>query len=97
MTSGSLVRPSRYAAPPLLAVLFGTAFVSGVFAIDSGNDRIEQFTDTGDFLTTWGSLGNADVQFNSATAVAVDPNGTVLVTDENHRVQRFACPPPGTR
>jgi len=27
-------------------------------------------------------------------AVAVDPNGTVLVTDDNHRVQRFACSPP---
>ena len=52
------------------------------------------FTNGGTFLTAWGSLGRADGQFNSATAVAVDQDGAVLVTDQNQHVQRFACSPP---
>jgi hypothetical protein len=51
------------------------------------------FTDTGTFLTAWGTLGTADGQFNSATAAAVGANGEILVTDEGNRVQRFACSP----
>jgi hypothetical protein len=49
---------------------------------------------SGGFLTTWGTVGNGDGQFDSATAGAVDPNGSVWVTDENPRLQRFACPTP---
>jgi len=63
-------------------------------AYDDGNDRIEVFTDGGTFLAAWGSLGFDDGQFNSVTAVAVGANGEILVTDENHRVQRFACSAP---
>jgi len=50
------------------------------------------FTDDGTFITEWGSLGNMDGQFNSAIGIAVDAAGNVFVTDENHRVQKFACP-----
>jgi hypothetical protein len=39
-----------------------------------------------------GSLGNADGQFNAAIGVAVDGGGSVFVSDEKHRVQKFACP-----
>ena len=56
--------------------------------------RVEAFTDSGAFLTAWGSPGNHDGQFNSATALAVAPNGSVWVTDDNPRVQRFACSVP---
>ncbi len=45
----------------------------------------------GIFLGKFGSLGNHDGQFNSAVAVGVDGHGTVLVAEENHRVQKFAC------
>jgi len=68
-----------------------------ILAIDDGNDRVEAFTDSGGFLTSWGGPGNHDGQFNSATALAVAPNGSVWVTDENPRVQRFACSAPPTQ
>jgi hypothetical protein len=64
----------------------------------TSSPKIQVFTNDGIFITQWGSLGNADGQFNSAVGVAVDPNGDVLVAEENHRVQRFACsPPPAVR
>jgi len=47
----------------------------------------------GRLALAWGSVGFIDGLFNSALAVAVDRDGKVLVTDDNHRVQRFACPP----
>ena len=59
------------------------------------NARIQEFTNTGTFLTKWGSFGSGDGQFgsNSPTAVAVDASGDVFVADNgNNRVQKFACP-----
>ena len=53
---------------------------------------MQKFTTDGIFVTQWGSLGNANGQFNSAIGVAVDGDGNVLVTEENNRVQKFACP-----
>jgi hypothetical protein len=61
-----------------------------VFAADV--DRIQKFTNDGIFVTEWGSLGNADGQFNSALAVAVGGDGSVFVAEDNPRVQKFACP-----
>jgi sugar lactone lactonase YvrE len=40
------------------------------------------------FVTTWGSAGSGDGQFNSPRGVAIDPNGDVFVTDAD-RVQKF--------
>ncbi|TMB49822.1 MAG: hypothetical protein E6J56_22675 [Deltaproteobacteria bacterium] len=66
-----------------------------VFVGDQQNARIQEFTNTGTFLTKWGSFGSGDGQFgsNSPTAVAVDASGDVFVADNgNNRVQKFACP-----
>ena len=42
------------------------------------------------FLTTWGSLGTGDGQFNLPTGVALDGAGNVYVADTfNHRIQMF--------
>jgi len=61
------------------------------FVVDDGNDRIEVFTETGMFLASGAALGTAVGQFNRPLAVAVDHDGTVLVTDNTPLVQRFAC------
>lgn len=36
-------------------------------------------------------LGDKDGQFNAAIGVAVDGDGNVFVSEENQRVQKFAC------
>jgi DNA-binding beta-propeller fold protein YncE len=52
--------------------------------------RIQKFTNTGTFLTTWGSPGSGDGQFFQPTGVAVDGSGNVYVADSGYnRVQKF--------
>jgi putative cell wall-binding protein len=42
------------------------------------------------FLTTWGSAGASDGQFDSPEGVGAAPDGTVYVADkDNHRIQAF--------
>ncbi len=61
-----------------------------VFAVDRGNARIQKFTDTGTFLTKWGSFGTGDGQFEHPFGIAVDGNGNVFVADGgNSRIQMF--------
>jgi hypothetical protein len=44
----------------------------------------------GTFVSTWGSAGTGDGQFNSPLGVAVGPAGNVYVVDQgNHRIQKF--------
>lgn len=59
---------------------------------DNDNNRIEKFTNDGRFITTWGSYGLGDGQFNYPLALAVDPLGNVFVNDEyNSRIEEFAA------
>ena len=56
-----------------------------------GNSRIQVFDGRGNFLTSFGSSGSADGQFDVSTTVAVDPTmGSVYVVDTfNDRIQVF--------
>ena len=61
-----------------------------VAAPNTSNDRIEKFTSTGTFLTTWGSLGTGNGRFVQPEGVATDSSGHVYVTEVgNSRVQKF--------
>jgi sugar lactone lactonase YvrE len=61
-----------------------------VFVADRGNSRIQKFTNTGTFMTKWGSSGSGDGQFDSPYNVAVNAAGDVFVVEEsNNRVQKF--------
>ncbi len=45
----------------------------------------------GVFLTTWGSVGSGDGQFNTPFGIAVDASGNIFVADTfNHRIQQFS-------
>jgi Uncharacterized conserved protein len=64
--------------------------LGNVYVADTGNDRIQKFTNAGVFIRAWGSTGSGDGQFNSPIGVAVDPSGNVYVSDQgNHRIQKF--------
>ena len=61
-----------------------------VFVLDDVDDRIQKFTDTGTFLTQWGSGGTGDGQFTTPFGIAVDGSGNVFVADAvNNRIQKF--------
>ncbi len=70
----------------------------GAVAVDSRgkvyvtdyNARVQVFDSNGKFLTKWGSRGDDDGQFQSLTAIAIDPLGDVFISDaDNYRIERF--------
>src|SRR5439155_8683928 len=61
-----------------------------VFVADELSNCIQKFTNTGTFLTMWGSAGTGDGQFDTPSGVAVDGSGNVFVADTaNDRIQKF--------
>lgn len=60
------------------------------YVADAGNNRIEEFGPSGQFVRAWGTKGTGNGQFNEPWGVAVAPGGNVYVADTwNHRVQEF--------
>lgn len=63
-----------------------------VYVVDSGNNRVQEFTTAGTFITKWGTQGSGDGQFNDAKGIATDPTGNVYVIDSgNNRIQQFTA------
>jgi len=57
---------------------------------DQGNHRIRKFTSAGVLITSWGSSGTGDNQFDSPMGLAIDASDNVYVVDSvNNRVQKF--------
>jgi len=57
-----------------------------VFVVDSGNSRIQEFANTGEFLAKWDIMESGDGAFGAA----VDGSGNVFVTDDiNNLVLKF--------
>jgi DNA-binding beta-propeller fold protein YncE len=91
-TSGSATGP--FSSPHGIA----TSPSGFVYVADSGNNRIQQFTADGRFVTAWGTAGNCDTQqappgaFCDPWGVAVGPDGSVYVADTwAHRIQKFTA------
>jgi DNA-binding beta-propeller fold protein YncE len=54
------------------------------------NNRVQKFDSNGAFLSTWGSEGTNQGEFDYPAGIAVDGQGTVFVADTgNNRVQLF--------
>jgi hypothetical protein len=69
-------------------VFFVAVDVSGnVFTSDS--ERIDEFTNTGTFVRTWGCFA---FSYPFAAVVAVDSNENVFVADRGNSIQKFGCP-----
>jgi hypothetical protein len=55
---------------------------------DSGNNRIQAFDVSGNYVSAYGSPGSGPGQFNDPQGLAVDGNGQVIVADRgNNRLQ----------
>ncbi len=63
-----------------------------IYVADTGNNRIQVFTQDGTYVTSWGSSGSGNSQFNNAQGLGVSPvTGNVYVADYgNNRVQEFS-------
>src|SRR5579875_724117 len=61
-----------------------------LYVADALNNRIEEFSSSGQFIRTWGTKGTGDGQFNEPWGIAVNQSGQVYVADTwNHRIQEF--------
>ena len=71
---------------------FGIAIDSSdnVYVTDARNNRVEEFTSSGVYVTQWGSMGSGNGQFNFVSGVAIDSSDNVYVVDTgNNRVEEF--------
>lgn len=58
---------------------------------DEQNHRVQKFHSNGNFITKWGTGGNAEVRFELPTFLSISPLNIVYVSDTgNHRIQGFA-------
>jgi DNA-binding beta-propeller fold protein YncE len=65
-------------------------FAYTVLVVDSGNNRVQQFTPLGVFLGKFGSLGSGPGQLSRPGAIDVDAVGNVWVGDQNNnRIEEF--------
>ena len=83
----SLLHGGEFMAP-----MYGLAIdqQGAVFVVDNGNNRIQKFDRTGNFIILWGNFGAANANFHNPTGIACDAKGNVYVVDtNNHRVQKF--------
>lgn len=74
-------------------VPFGVAVDSSgnVYVVDGYNNRVEKFSNEGQYVTSFGSQGTGDGQFSYPHYIAVDSAGLVYVADAgNHRVEKFS-------
>ncbi len=72
-------------SPSDIAVSNGSAFVT-----DSGNNRVEIFTETGTYSGQFGTEGTAGGQFKGPSGIALDSSSNRWVVDEgNNRLQEI--------
>ena len=87
--------PGQFKTPWVVAVASG----GNVYVTDYFNNRVEEFTSAGTYITAWGcataptgcSSGSGSGQLNTPRGVAVDSSGNVYVADAgNSRVEKFS-------
>ena len=58
---------------------------------DTGNNRIQEFSPNGTYITSWGGQGSENGQFNSPSGLDIDSSGNVYVPNSvNDRIQVFS-------
>ncbi len=73
----------------------GVDETGNVLVVDTGNNRVQEFTSQGKYITQFGSTGNNEGQFKKPIGIALEYNGNPFVVDSgNDRIEKFI---PGKR
>ncbi|HXW33761.1 MAG TPA: SMP-30/gluconolactonase/LRE family protein [Acidimicrobiales bacterium] len=102
---GSLDKPSGIATDPSTGNLYvselgtnGLHYIESKkeFAYEHTNNRIQEFSPSGTFITAFGSYGSGSGQFSSPRGVAMSSSHKLYVADTgNQRVQEWSTVRPG--
>ena len=61
-----------------------------IWVTDTENNRVEQFSEEGEYLAQFGKEGTGNGEFESPKGIAIDSEGNIWVVDSgNNRVQKF--------
>ncbi len=61
-----------------------------IWVVDSDNNRIEEFNESGGYITQIGTKGTGNLQFKEPKGIAIDSKGSLWITDTfNYRVQEL--------
>ncbi|MBZ0166434.1 MAG: 6-bladed beta-propeller, partial [Candidatus Omnitrophica bacterium] len=61
-----------------------------IYIADTGNNRVQVFDGSGQFLFTFGKRGSKNGQFDGPAGIAVNSRGFIYVSDtDNNRIQMF--------
>jgi streptogramin lyase len=61
-----------------------------VWVVDDGNNRVEEFSETGTYIGAFGSFGKGECSLDIPFGIAVDAHGHIWVSEPYaYRVQRF--------
>ncbi len=64
----------------------GIAMAGGhIWVLDAGNDRVERFSEAGEYEAEFGGEGSGEGQFTSPRAIAADSDGDVWILDNGNR------------
>jgi YD repeat-containing protein len=85
---GQLTAPEGIAIVPAGAT---TSATSGeVWVGDSGDDRVDEFTETGEYIGSFGTEGSGEGQFKGPDGIAFSGEDAYVVDSGNDRVQEFS-------
>jgi uncharacterized protein (TIGR03663 family) len=85
-TGGELGQENLFYGPRSLAI----GRDGNLYAMDTGNKRVQVFTPNGDFITQWGGGGVVDGRLDEPVGLGQDADGNWYVTDTwNKRIQKF--------
>jgi DNA-binding beta-propeller fold protein YncE len=85
---GQLNAPEGIAIVPAGAI---TSSTSGeVWVGDSANNRVDEFTETGEYIGSFGTEGSGEGQFKAPDGIAFSGEDAYIVDSGNDRVQEFS-------
>ena len=60
-----------------------------IYVADTNNSKIQKFTNDGEFLSSWGTHGIKDGEFQSPVGIAIYENNVYVVDDKRNDIQKF--------
>ena len=60
-----------------------------IYVADTGNSRIQKFTNDGEFLSSWGTNGFENGKLQSPVGIAIYENNVYVVDKMQNTIQKF--------